>query len=131
MGDLSAENWEKLTFPNQIRKWVKKYSGRIAIKEGNKSITYFELEKSIAIVQKSFLENGVAKGDKIAIYLAHSSEFIIILLALLSIGAVPILFLENQGKNDVESIIEFSKPKMFIYNEKKQVDIGRLKTNLI
>ena len=86
MGDLSAENWEKLTFPNQIRKWVKKYSGRIAIKEGNKSITYFELEKSIAIVQKSFLENGVAKGDKIAIYLANSSEFIIILLALLSIG---------------------------------------------
>lgn len=131
MGDLSAENWEKLTFPNQIRKWVKKYSGRIAIKEGNKSITYFELEKSIAIVQKSFLENGVAKGDKIAIYLANSSEFIIILLALLSIGAVPILFLENQGKNEVESIIEFSKPKMFIYNEKKQVDIGRLKTNLI
>lgn len=120
MGDLSAENWEKLTFPNQIRKWVKKYSGRIAIKEGNKSITYFELEKSIAIVQKSFLENGVAKGDKIAIYLANSSEFIIILLALLSIGAVPILFLENQGKNEVESIIEFSKPKMFIYNEKNR-----------
>lgn len=110
-GHILTEN-----FQEAVGAWIKNYSNNIAIIEGERKITYRELGNLIIRCRKFFFEQGVKKGDNIAVHMGNHSEFIMVFLSLVTMGAVPILILSAQKKNEVRGIVRVATPKLYIYD---------------
>ena len=108
-GHILTEN-----FQEAVGAWIKNYSNNIAIIEGERKITYRELGNLIIRCRKFFFEQGVKKGDNIAVHMGNHSEFIMVFLSLVTMGAVPILILSAQKKNEVRGIVRVATPKLYI-----------------
>ncbi|MFA5536466.1 MAG: AMP-binding protein [Bacillota bacterium] len=67
---------------------VKKYAKNTAINFYGKKITYQELGDHIDRLATALADLGLKKGDRIALYLLNSPQFVISYLAVLKIGAI-------------------------------------------
>lgn len=76
--------------------------------------TYSELNTLINRVGNSLLDMGVEKGDRVAMYLPNSPEFIISHFAIARIGAISVPFnIVFKGK-EIEYIVNNARPKVLI-----------------
>jgi len=76
--------------------------------------TYDDLDKLINRFGNSLLEMGVKKGDRVAIYLPNSPEFIIAHFAVARIGAVALPFNVMFKGPEIKYILNNSKAKILI-----------------
>lgn len=60
---------------------------------------------------------GVKKNDKVALHSENSTEWIIIDLAILSIGAVSVPIYSTQPGDQIKYILEDSKSKVYVYSK--------------
>ncbi len=74
--------------------------------EGNRSdVTYGELDGMVGRLAGSLLSRGVAKGDRVGIYLPPTIEGVVALYSILRIGAVAVPIFSGYGREAVESRI--------------------------
>jgi len=66
----------------------KKYEDKLAIVFEGKSFSFFELDEEVRKRAAWLQKEGAEKGDRVAIQLPKSVEFILLHLAILSIGAI-------------------------------------------
>jgi len=78
-----------------------------------KEISWDELETKVASVQAFLREKGLQKGDRVAGYLANTSETIICFLAVNSLGAVWSCCSPDFGINTVIDRFTQIQPKLF------------------
>ena len=71
-------------------KAAKDYPQNIALIEGNKEITYEELQKSVQHTAAHFISKGIQKGDRILVFVPMSIDLYRIVLAIFSIGATAV-----------------------------------------
>lgn len=64
------------------------FKDNVAIKEGNKSITYKELNEESNKIANYLKEKGLQKGDFVSIYLKRSMETVISILGIIKAGGV-------------------------------------------
>lgn len=82
--------------------------------ETDTKYTYGELNRLINRFGNALLEMGVAKGDRVAIYLPNSPEFIIAHFAIARIGAVAVPFNIMFKGPEIKYILNNSKAKVLI-----------------
>ncbi len=104
-----------------VRKWAEVKPNHTAWISGGRSYSYAEANSRINRVASALLQEGVAKGDRVAVLLYNGNEFLEIFFACAKIGAifVPINFrltppeaayiLENCGARILFSDIELSR----------------------
>jgi amino acid adenylation domain-containing protein len=61
---------------------------QLAVKDLSRELTYSELLDEVAAVASGLTTKGVGEGDRVAIHLANSTDFVVAALACLWIGAV-------------------------------------------
>lgn len=76
------------TILKEFNNVVTSYSDSIAIKEGNKTITYKELNAESNKIANYLKENGLQKGEFVSIYLKRSMETVISILGIIKAGGV-------------------------------------------
>ncbi|MEX3625427.1 amino acid adenylation domain-containing protein [Viridibacillus arvi] len=76
------------TILKQFNEVVRNFGTNVAIKEGNKTITYTELECESNKIAVYLQEKGLEKGQFVSIYLKRSMETIISILGILKAGGV-------------------------------------------
>ncbi|MGG7102287.1 amino acid adenylation domain-containing protein [Rhodococcus sp. 24CO] len=64
------------------------HGGDVAVGVGEDRLTYSELEDRSAVLAGALIERGVRVGDRVAVALPRSSEFVIAVLAVVRSGAV-------------------------------------------
>lgn len=64
------------------------YPQNIALSYMGHEITYAQLDELVNKTANSMLELGVKKGDRVALYLANTPQYVISLYAILKIGAI-------------------------------------------
>ncbi len=69
---------------------AKKHSDSRALSYLGNNISYAELDKLVNKAANNFLQLGICKGDRVAIYLANTPQFIIALYGVLKIGAIAV-----------------------------------------
>ena len=115
-----------------VNKQSKKNGKKIAIIFEDKKISYEKLEKIIFNLSISFYSLGIKKGDKVAIVLSNSLEFVYIMLAAAKIGAVivpynislpPEVMKNNFLYTKINFLIGWHKPVLEIL---KKSDIGKI-----
>lgn len=83
------EATETFALDGRISEVIRRYPGRIALECGPTRITYAELAGRIdAVAAVLWQDHGVRAGDRVAVLLEHSAELVIILMALIRLGAV-------------------------------------------
>lgn len=100
----------------ETNKWFEEYADNIAVIEGEREISYKKLGALINCCRNFFSEQGIRKGDNVAIHMENHIEFIVVFLSLVTMGAVPILILPAQKKNEICGIVKVANPKLYIYD---------------
>lgn len=71
---------------------AREHGGRVAVVDGERSLTYAELDEQSSRVANHLQASGVARGDRVGLYLQKSLEAIVALYGIMKAGAayVPI-----------------------------------------
>jgi long-chain acyl-CoA synthetase len=107
-----------------------RFPKKIALVEGQKRVSYSELNRRVNQLANSLLALGVQKGDKASLYLNNSIEFAEIYFALSKLGVivVPINF-RIKGK-ELLHIVRHSDSTLLFFNDTTRQNVELLRKNL-
>jgi O-succinylbenzoic acid--CoA ligase len=99
---------------NWLLEQSKKYGQKPAIIYGESSLSYSYLFEQSARLSAALLQKGILPGDKIAVLLKHSPEFIFTINALWLVGAIPVLINTRNTFEEIEYQTEFTDAKFLL-----------------
>lgn len=83
-----------------------------AVYERGSVINYAELADRVASCSYRLRQRGVIKADRIALQLRNTPEAIVLMLATLMIGAVPVPILPAYREKELRHILQMTSPKV-------------------
>ncbi len=76
------------SIPEMMRSTAQRYGDQPAILFADSTVTFFEVNRQSDAVAAALVEQGVGKGDRIALYCVNSAEFAIAYTGIVKAGAV-------------------------------------------
>ncbi|MGK2880214.1 MAG: AMP-binding protein, partial [Mycobacterium sp.] len=103
-----------------IGQWVTKRAflngQRTALVQGDTSFTYSAFERRTNQVASSLLRLGVRKGDRVAVLLVNSVEFLEVLLGCAKIGAITVPINVRLAGPEIGYILADSGADAFVFH---------------
>jgi len=109
---------------------AKKFPATVAMRDSRRSLTYPEVNRRVNKLAHSLLALGLAKGDKVAVFLENSVEIIEIFLATAKTGIVIVPINFRLLSADVEYIAGNSDAKAFIVHDEFVSVIAPIRSRL-
>ena len=82
--------WTKNTLYEHLQKASLAWPDRVLYRDGQKSLTYSQILSLSDKAARSFVHLGIKKGDRVAVNLNNTSEYLILTFALAKAGAVKV-----------------------------------------
>ena len=79
-----------MTLKQALERVAWQYRGKAAIAEGDFRLSYAELDKSSNKIANALIEMGVVKGERVAMLLSNSPEFVITFFGIVKTGAIAV-----------------------------------------
>jgi amino acid adenylation domain-containing protein len=98
---------------------VKTYHNQIAVKFGEKSLCFSELNKLSNQYAHYLIENGLKSGEGVGICFNRSIELVITIFALLKIGSIGVFIDPDLPKERIEYMLNHARVNKVITNQKK------------
>lgn len=92
----------------------RRYSDRLAIVDVNRSLTYSELHAETRRFAQTLLANGVARGERVAIWAPNSWKWVIAALGAHSVGAAIVPVNTRYKGREAAYILERSNPAVLV-----------------
>lgn len=90
---------------DELLQWSKvSYPDKTAIADQSTTYTYEQLDRKVSLCAMRLRENGISPGNKIAIQIPNSCNFVIFLFATLRLGAVAVPVYENLTPRELEVV---------------------------
>lgn len=123
---------QKLTFPYILQETVKKngQEGFLAF-VGETPITFNQVNEKVNAVMALLEQQGLQKGDKIAILSANMPNWGISYLAIASMGAVVVPLLPDFHEDEIKTILDHSGAKGIFVSEKLHKKFSKLSCDAI
>ncbi|WP_249044698.1 (2,3-dihydroxybenzoyl)adenylate synthase, partial [Crossiella equi] len=103
-----AGYWRGVPFGELLRTWAREYGERTALVDGDRRLTYTELDTAADRMAAGLLVLGIRQGDRVVVQLPNVAEFVVLLFALLRVGAVPALTLPAHRSHEIGHLAELS-----------------------
>ncbi|UCE54538.1 MAG: acyl--CoA ligase [Desulfobacterales bacterium] len=128
--------FESLTVGKVLEKSATQVPDKTAVVDGEQRKTFKELNTMANALAASLAEIGFKKGDRAAIYMKNSIEFMVAFYALQKLGAIVVWVNSLYRKKEAEFILKNSEAKgVFIFREWNDhhylLDILSLKNELV
>ncbi len=121
-------NYPKVGLPALLKDSVRSHPERVALIQGDRSITYEDLYSKASDLARKFIKNGLLPGDRVAICLPNQIEFVISFFATLLAGGVVAAFNPTYPVREMIFQAEIAKPKFIIGSRKNLEKIKELCT---
>ncbi|WP_165875279.1 class I adenylate-forming enzyme family protein [Natrarchaeobius chitinivorans] len=123
------ESW---TVPNLFEQAVSRTPEATAIVdlETGREYTYAELDAETAAIASWFAEQGIGKGDRVAICLKNRPEHILTVLATQRIGAIAVPFNFRLAPEGIRYTLEHCRPAAFVYGPAVEATVRTLRPDL-
>lgn len=95
-------NRSELTLSQILLSRISQYADRIAVKDEAMQYTFAELDHESNILANYLKEQGIRRGDRVALVEPNDCHYLVADLALLKMGAVKVPLNELLSSNDVE-----------------------------
>jgi len=93
---------------------AKHYGGKTAIALGDRRLSYAELDEASNKVANALLKMGVSKGDRVAMLLPNSPEFVVIYFGIIKISAIAVPLDTKYKVGELASLFGDSRPKVLV-----------------
>ena len=103
-----------MNLKQMLEQAAKRYAGKTLIVMGERKLSYAELDEASNKVANTMVGMGVAKGDRVALLLANSPEFVAIYFGVVKIGGVAVLLDPKYKLTELVSLCDDSKPKVLV-----------------
>ena len=112
---------EKVSYPNDVRDIFSEVVGKrgkeIAIEDEKGAMTYQELDESSNRMANCLMEKGIGVGDVVGISSHHDSRLLVVVIALVKLGATYLPLDPSYPKMRIHGMICDAKPKIVLYEE--------------
>ncbi len=101
--------WADKSLAQEFKAIFEKYaSGRVALFDRDRSITYSELDHLSSNLALNLLDAGFKPLDRVIVQLPNVAEFVILYFALQKIGCIPIAALVTQRYAEISQFVQLS-----------------------
>ena len=91
---------------------VRRYGRKTAIVLGDHRLSYAELDEASNKVANALIKMGVSKGDRVAMLLPNSPEFVAIYFGIVKLGAITVALDTKYKIDELTSLFDNSQPKV-------------------
>ncbi|WP_047151308.1 AMP-binding protein [Aneurinibacillus tyrosinisolvens] len=113
----SAEGIRRLAIGDIIQRNARRYPDRIAIVDGEKHISFSEMENICNQFAHFLLEQGLKKGDRVACVCQNSAEFLFVMYGIAKAGLVWVPITPVLAPADIEYIIDHSDARALVVDD--------------
>src|SRR5262252_7488677 len=100
--------WEDRSLRDVFGDVFAKYADRVAIIDGEKAVTYAQLNERAEHLALNLLDEGLEPLDRVVIQLPNVVEFAYMYFALQKIGCIPIMALPMHRYREISQFVELS-----------------------
>ena len=112
------EIYESITVGQVLERSADQSPDKIAVVDGDRRTTYIELNAMADALATSLAELGFKKGDRVAIYMKNSIEFVTAFYALQKLGVIAVWVNPIYRMHEAQFILRNSEAKgVFIFSE--------------
>ena len=97
-----------------LEETAKQYGGKTAIICGDRRLSYAELDEASNKVANALLEMEVRKGDRVAMLLSNSPEFVILYFGIVKIGGIAVPLNIGCKVDELASLFGDAQPKVLV-----------------
>jgi len=87
---------------------------KVALIAGDRRLTYAELDRRAERTAAGFHRLGIRRGDRVVVQLPNTPSFIVVFLALVRLGAAPVLALPAHRHSEIGYLCELAEAKAYI-----------------
>ncbi|BBG29572.1 peptide arylation enzymes [Zymobacter palmae] len=98
----------------QLAEWAIRYASKTALVEGHHRLSYCALNERVDTAARHLHTLGIAPSDHVLLQLPNSADFVIVLFALLRLGALPILMVPSLRERDLLPLLDATQPTAYI-----------------
>lgn len=114
-----------------LQKWAKYTPNRLFLREHDRNIdwTYSDFNNRVMAMAHHLLDDHkIKKGDRIAVYSKNNSEYVLLLLACVKIGAILVPLNFRLTPRELDIPISDADPALFIYESEYKDDTSNIKS---
>jgi 2,3-dihydroxybenzoate-AMP ligase len=104
----AAGYWQNKSLRDEFALVFQRYQTRAAILDGDRSFSYFDIDRMSTNLARNLLQLGVKRLDRVVVQLPNVAEFVILYFALQKIGAIPIAALVTHRFAEISQFAELS-----------------------
>jgi len=104
---------ESQTIPTLLHE-VADFGSHLAAVDGDKKVTYADLEREVHRVARAYLANGVRRSDRVALWVPNRMEFILSMLGAQAIGAAVVPLNTRFTGHEAITILQRSRSSILI-----------------
>lgn len=93
---------------------ARQYKGKTAVALGDTRLSYTELDEASNRIANALLERGVGRGDRIAMLLSNSLEFVTTYLGIVKAGGIAVPLDTKYKLGELASLCSDSRPKVLV-----------------
>ncbi len=97
-----------------LEETAKHYRGKTAIALGDRRLSYTELDEASNKVANALIKIGVGKGDRVAMLLSNSPEFVAIYFGITKISAIAVPLDVKYKVDELASLFRDSQPRVLV-----------------
>src|SRR5512147_2591965 len=100
--------WEDRSLADTFGDVFAQYAGRVAVIDGQRSVTYAQLNERSERLALNLLDEGFKPLDRVVVQLPNVVEFVYLYFALQRIGCIPIMALPTHRYREISQFVELS-----------------------
>jgi amino acid adenylation domain-containing protein len=121
----SMSNQRSETLLDRVNRQIKKAPNRIALQDGNESLTYHELGLASDQLASLLISKGVAMGDFVGLYLERGAAQIVGILAILKAGGAYVPLDPRSPVDRLNLILQDAEP-VYVITDQKALELNPL-----
>ena len=103
-----------MNLKQMLEQSAKRYAGKTAVAMGEQRLTYAQLDEASNKVANALVGMGVSKGDRVAILLPNSPEFVTIYFGVVKIGSIAVPLDIRYKMDELTSLFDDFQPKVLV-----------------
>lgn len=110
--------WQDKSLLQLLNNSVDRFPENVALIDGERNVSYSQLQKSALELAAGLVDLGLQPGDKVILQLPNCAEFFEIFFALVAIRVVPVLALPAHRQREIKHFADITGAKAYIVADK-------------
>jgi len=106
--------WENRCITDMLRDRAAQYPEKIALIDAPRQLSYAQLQSRIDTLACALFQHGIGAQQRVLLQLPNSMEYVIVYLALVHIGAIPVMALPSHRHSEVRHFLQASQAVVWI-----------------